>query len=97
MNIAIDFDDTYTADEILFAGWIRLAQERGHDVRFVTARHEWHDGSNNDIERAAEMLGIKAVFTKHQPKRQFCRDIAGWNPDVWLDDMPEMIGSDGLI
>ena len=32
MNIEIDFDDTYTADEILFAAWIRLAQERGHDV-----------------------------------------------------------------
>ena len=38
MNIALDFDDTYTCDTTLWDGFIYDAIKRGHDIRIVTIR-----------------------------------------------------------
>jgi hypothetical protein len=35
-------------------------------------------------------LNIKVIFTGGQRKREYCAKL-GWLPDVWIDDMPELI------
>ena len=86
MNIALDFDDTYTRDPILWDKFIDDALERGHDIRIVTFRRpEMTDPAINWIA-----LKIPVIFTSFQQKRQYTTSI-GWLPDIWIDDTPEYI------
>lgn len=80
MRIALDFDGTYTEDEILWAAFVNKAKERGHYVAFVTARKD--DGYNQELEAAAQMLAIDIVYCDARPKSE-C-----FKADVWIDDNP---------
>lgn len=89
MNIALDFDDTYTRDPVFWDMFIMNAIQRNHKVYCVTAR------SNPKDEEVLGSIG-KAVgrdncfFTAMQGKRayMYANKI---NIDVWIDDMPDMI------
>ncbi len=85
MKIALDYDDTYTADPDLWTAFIYIARSSGHQVTFVTYRHEpdeGHSDQNDDVKEAAKSLGIDVVFTHGQQK-------AGcFYADIWIDDMP---------
>ena len=83
MKIALDYDETYTEDPILWTAFIDNCKERGHAVTFVTYRPD--NGDNADIEYEAQCLGIDIVYTSGKQK-QHCFDA-----DVWIDDCPETI------
>tara|TARA_R110000823_G_scaffold16180_1_gene51829 strand:- start:36 stop:350 length:315 start_codon:yes stop_codon:yes gene_type:complete len=83
MQIALDFDETYTEDPILWAAFITKCKVRGHSIAFVTYRSD--NGDNGDIEYEAECLGIDIMYTSGKQK-QHC-----FNADVWIDDSPETI------
>lgn len=83
MKIALDFDETYTEDPVLWSDFVIKAKERGHSVTFVTYRDSrW---GNHDIEYEVECLGIPIVFTEGKQKKHI------FNADVWIDDSPETI------
>ena len=90
MRIALDFDDTYTLDPMLWADFIDNAHYRGHSVTIVTGRPD--DGDNNDIETSKAVLVCKCpvIYTEYNPKRLFCRSL-GHTFDVWIDDSPQAI------
>jgi hypothetical protein len=87
--IALDYDDTFTADKELWTWFVERAKLNGHEVSFVTFRGEdaiqptpeWND----DIKEDAAELGIEIVFCNRQQKRHH------FQADVWIDDMPEVI------
>ncbi len=89
MKIALDFDNTYTADPFLWNAFINSAHSSGHEVRIVTARNERFD-------RTAALVELE----KHIPVI-YCRGVAkewylthfgdGFVPDVWIDDRPQSI------
>ena len=83
MNIALDFDETYTEDPTLWTEFINKCKTRLHTVTFVTYRPE--NGNNTDIKYEAQCLGINVVYTAGKQK-QHCFDA-----DVWIDDSPETI------
>jgi ABC-type proline/glycine betaine transport system substrate-binding protein len=83
MNIALDFDETYTEDPALWAAFITKCKVRGHTITFVTYRP--NNGDNADIESESECLGINIVYTAGKQK-QHC-----FKADVWIDDSPETI------
>ena len=89
MKIAIDYDDTFTADPELWRFFIAKAKERGHTVSFVTFRWEPDEGydpiHNADIKKDAAELDIEIVFTHGQQKANH------FDADIWIDDMPEVI------
>lgn len=87
MIIALDYDDTFTADKELWTWFVDRAKKSGHEVSFVTFRHEDKParGNNDDILEDASDLGIPIVFTNGQQKKHHFR------PDVWIDDMPILI------
>jgi hydroxymethylpyrimidine pyrophosphatase-like HAD family hydrolase len=89
MNIALDFDDTYTRDPKFWDEFILIAKERGHDVRIVTFR------MRRMTDPALDYLAtiIPVIFTEYTKKRKFTNSI-GWMVDIWIDDSPEFIVGD---
>ena len=91
MKIAIDWDDTYTADPALFNAIISLMIERGHVVYCVTARR----GSPAD-KREVRIPNVPTFFTGYASKTWHMNNIEGIKVDIWIDDNPAMcaFGSD---
>jgi len=88
MLIALDYDNTYTADPELWDSFITMSQGRGHRVIVATMRDETLEGKIVKID-----LGLKAddiIFTNRKAKKPF---LAAMNihPDIWIDDIPEFI------
>lgn len=88
--IALDYDDTYTADPVLFGSFIKAAQAAGHLVVMVTARNK----DSHPISDGPE--GVEIFYTAGKMKAKYMQE-AGIMPSIWIDDMPELIGSTRLI
>lgn len=88
MLIAIDFDDTLTADPELWRRFIEQAKAFGHRVICITARRETDDNVD-EIEDWMVMHGtvLPVYFTSLQSKVQFAED-RGLKVDIWIDDNP---------
>ena len=86
VNIALDFDDTYTRDPALWDQFIDNAKKRGHDIRIVTFR------KRTMTDPALDYLAqsIPVIFTEYVQKRKFTNNM-GWLVDIWIDDSPEFI------
>lgn len=86
MNIALDFDDTYTRDPEFWEMFIDNAKARNHDVRIVTFR------KTSMTDPALDYLSqrIPVIYTEFTQKRKFTNKM-GWIVDVWIDDSPEFI------
>lgn len=83
MNIALDYDGTYTADPILWDTFIFTAQKRGHQVHLVTMRHE------SEAVRMGEQP-TRIHYTDRKAKRPFMQNL-GITIQIWIDDMPDFI------
>lgn len=88
MNLAVDYDDTYTRDPEFWDQVIKLAQDRGHEVWCVTMR----DGSRQEVlGTIGELIGKDhCIFTAQQAKAPVMWDL-GIRIDVWIDDSPEYV------
>lgn len=82
LTIAIDYDDTYTADPTLWDAFIAHARERGHRVVCVTCRRETMD----NVEEC-DVPGVLTYFTSMAPKR-WHMEQQGIEVDIWIDDHP---------
>lgn len=85
--IALDFDDTFTADPSLWIDFITSAKARGHDVACVSYRYET---AKQEILDALSHIGIAIFCNGGVAKRSYMSSI-GIEPDIWIDDMPELI------
>jgi hypothetical protein len=90
--LALDYDDTFTADPILWEHFINKVKERGHSVTFVTSRGYHHSNDYNaDIKQDAKRLNIDIVFCFGESK------AAKFKADVWIDDTPLAIPTDDAV
>ena len=87
-RIALDFDDTFTLDSVLWSMFVAMVLNKEWDVRFVTFRFE--TDNNDDIKYWANALGIEVIYCNGVQKSQVCAEQR-WIPDVWIDDMPILI------
>lgn len=86
MNIAIDYDETYTCDREAWNKVIEIFRERGHNVYIVTMRSldSWESTEvMHDLDGKVD--GI--FFTGRKAKKNFMYDL-GININVWCDDNP---------
>jgi hypothetical protein len=81
MLLALDYDNTYTQDPVLWDGFILAARSRGHAVKIVTMRYP---------SEPVEVPGVDVVYTSRQAKKHFMA------ADVWIDDTPAFIFQDAL-
>jgi len=81
MKIALDYDQTYTADPPFWDQFIGLAHNYGHEVQIVTKR-----GKDNQGELVHD-VGVPVTYTNRAAKFKFAQD-QGLHFDIWIDDSP---------
>lgn len=91
MLIAIDFDDTFTADPKMWTEVIHLMQAYGHTVICVSARRNTMD-HRIELEDALPK-GVKVLLSYDEPKRDFAFRH-NYVVDIWIDDFPDAIVSE---
>ena len=88
MNIALDFDNTITADPELFLWFAGIAIQRGHTVYCVSYR--WN--ANPPVLPKIRIGDVEHVIPVHctewKAKRKHMAEL-GIKIDVWVDDTPE--------
>lgn len=92
MIIAIDYDNTYTADPNLWNNFITTALGVGHTVICVTARP---DTMGQSVLDSVGKL-VPVLFAGGDWKREYALKH-GYKVNVWIDDMPEYIGPQTII
>jgi hypothetical protein len=86
MNIALDYDNTFTRDPLFWQRLIDDAVASGHKVWLVTSR-------SPDDKVALPILGIEdAVYCNARAKRVVCNEL-GIPIDIWIDDDPLWINT----
>jgi hypothetical protein len=88
MNIALDYDETFTRDP---EGWVKAIRElkkRGHNIFGVTMRYH---SEGNSMDKAYLDLVDKLYFTSRRKKREYLDALGGIQIHVWIDDTPEFI------
>lgn len=92
LNIALDYDNTYTADPYLWEGFITMALNAGHNIFIVTYRDDRYD--KNDELQFLEEDDVPVYYTRGAAKKwwmdQFAPDEHA-KVDIWIDDRPEAI------
>ncbi|WP_143279603.1 hypothetical protein [Burkholderia cenocepacia] len=89
MNVALDFDGTFTEDPEAWHVFIDLFKSKGHSIFLITMRHP------HEANRAMKDLAkkIPVVFTSRQAKKKFVEE-QGIKINVWIDDNPHWILED---
>jgi len=88
MLIAIDFDDTLTADASLWRCFIQNAEKLGHRCICITARRRTDDNVKSiDDWMISHGINIPVYFTALASKIEYARK-AELNVDIWIDDDP---------
>ena len=88
MLIAIDFDDTLTADPVMYRTCIAVVKSFGHRVICVTARRDTE--TNRDIVGAwmsENEIDLYTYYTSLESKVDYMERI-GLKVDNWWDDDP---------
>ena len=83
MNVAIDYDNTYTLDPVAWNKIINILLESNHKVYCVTKRYE---AIAEDIRDALDIPIIYALKSKLEAVQS-----EGVEIDVWIDDRPHSI------
>lgn len=91
INIALDYDKTFTLDMEFWLMFIQLAKSRKHNVIVVTGRNE---SENADLNRTIAGKVDMIIYTGYKAKKRYCEDH-NIKIDVWIDDHPEAIVYDG--
>lgn len=90
MNIALDYDNTYTLDPKTWNEVIDTFQAAGHNVFVVTMRSR-EEGKLVIEELASRVEGI--FFTNRKAKKNYMFD-RGISISVWIDDTPYFVLND---
>lgn len=85
-TIALDYDDTYTADPILWENFIKHAHHRGHRIYIVTLRGD-HQTYGGNFEELSVFFGVSTIFCNGRPKQEVTKEL-GISIDIWIDDNP---------
>ena len=88
MLIAIDFDETLTADAALWRAFIKSAESLGHRVVCVTARRDTDENRDTISEwMESNEINLRVYFTSLGSKVDFMKK-RGVKVDIWIDDDP---------
>lgn len=81
-NIAVDYDDTYSACPEMFEAIMKTIKSYGHAVFIVSARKP---------SMVIPLPQWECFYTSGEKKADYMRSV-GIDVDIWIDDWPELIG-----
>jgi hypothetical protein len=84
MIIAMDLDDTYTADPEFWGEFAERAKYKGHRVYLVTLRHT-RQGLEDEFEIFHD------IYATGGTRKRLHLAEKGITPDIWIDDQPETV------
>jgi len=90
MIVAIDWDGTFTAIPNHLENFIGDLINNDITVIFVTGRHDVPE------HRIDPPLDCPVVYAGNEYKRK-AAEKAGYMVNIWIDDMPEMIGESKIL
>lgn len=90
LTIALDYDETFTEDPEIWIPFIKHARSRGHKVICVTLRFE----DDDEVKEVMGPLCDDVICTSGEDKEPASLR-SGWSVDIWIDDSPEFIRSEG--
>lgn len=96
MIIAIDFDQTYTADRDTWDKVLDIFTEAGHTVYCVTCRESWDTGGKERGIARIKKRVAKVFFTDGQAKIEYM-EKEGYHVDIWIDDCPATVTGGGKV
>jgi hypothetical protein len=86
MNIALDFDDTFTRDPDFWLKFVLLCRQSGHQIYCVTARDQ--NGSQEVYDELGQFIGKENCFFTNMSAKKSFMWRKGISIDVWIDDNP---------
>ena len=92
LTIAIDYDDTFSADMKAWTEVIAVLQSAGHRVIMVTARRDT-DENREGIKSWLDHFGVEGVplyFTNLGSKLHWA-ESRGLKVNIWIDDDPRSL------
>ncbi len=89
MLLSIDYDDTFTADPIMWRRVIYELQWAGHEVVCVSSRFDTYENQRG----LEEMTGLEVVLCGHNAKAEVMAK-RGTPVDIWIEDNPNAIDPD---
>lgn len=92
MIIAIDYDDTYTKDPMLWLEFIDSALNRGHKVVIATMRATYQKDTMDPVL----LDKVPVYFTNCKAKKPVL-EAQGIKPDIWIDDNPQYVNDNHYI
>lgn len=93
LTIAIDFDDTFSADPDLWREFVRIATGRRYKHICILVTNRTEEKGNDVRAEVGDLMPI--VFAGEFSKRSMAAN-AGYLVDIWCDDSPELVEVDGL-
>ncbi len=94
MNIALDYDGTFTAAPNAWLAFIDLMRAAGHSVYIVTMRYASEcDGSKGTVDTRLRDRCVPIISTARTAKKPFCEKL-GLQMHIWVDDHPEAVHND---
>jgi len=87
-TIAIDYDDTFSADPEMWILVIQTWKDYGYQVICVTARKPTFENRKELSDALPDDIPLLLAYD--EPKRQFA-EKQGFKVDIWVDDTPEAI------
>lgn len=91
LTIAIDFDNTFTADPVLWCRFIRDARDVGHRVICITSRKQTSKNTTL-VDDTFKRHGIEIAtwFTGLASKTWYMEQVEV-KVDIWIDDDPKTL------
>ena len=92
LNIALDFDNTITADPAFWKQFTDLARSHGHKVFCVTLRGRDLE-SLNEVDGFLELHGFEQMIVWGTALKSKLKTMErlGVHVDIWIDDDPERL------
>lgn len=91
LNIALDYDNTYSADPNFWIQFIQTSMDYGHNVFIVTYRDDRYD-RNSDLEFLNAIIPV--YYTRGCAKKWWMNQFAPEEHSkvhIWIEDRPESV------
>lgn len=89
MNIALDYDNTFTRDPDFWLNFVLLCKNRGHKIYCVTARSQQQ--AAEVFQELGQYIGEDCCFFTNMRAKRSYMFKQGISIDVWIDDQPDFI------